>query len=51
MTIFVQPVAGMAIAMVLLGESLHWGQIIGGTVIGAALIVELSSPVQATVAE
>jgi drug/metabolite transporter (DMT)-like permease len=51
LTIFVQPVAGMAIAMVLLGESLHWGQILGGTVIGAALIVELFSPAQTIVVE
>ena len=51
LTIFVQPVAGMAIAMVLLGESLHWGQIIGGTVIGAALVVELVGPTQTAAAE
>jgi drug/metabolite transporter (DMT)-like permease len=43
LTIFVQPIAGTAIAMVFLGESLHWGQILGGFVIGAALVVELSS--------
>ncbi|HEY1787664.1 MAG TPA: DMT family transporter [Verrucomicrobiae bacterium] len=51
LTIFVQPIAGTAIAMVWLGESLHWGQIIGGIIIGAALLVELSSSTQATVAE
>jgi drug/metabolite transporter (DMT)-like permease len=43
LTIFVQPIAGTAIAMVFLGESLHWGQILGGFVIGVALVVELSS--------
>ena len=46
LTIFIQPVVGTAIAAVLLGESLHWGQIIGGLVIGAALTMELLSPNQ-----
>lgn len=51
LTIFVQPVAGTAIAVLLLGESLHWGQVIGGLVIGAALLVEFSAPAEAVVPE
>lgn len=47
LTIFVQPIAGTAIAILLLGESLHWGQVIGGMVIGAALLVEFASPTPA----
>jgi drug/metabolite transporter (DMT)-like permease len=42
LTIFVQPVAGPAIAMALLGESLHWGEIWGALLIGVALIIGLS---------
>jgi drug/metabolite transporter (DMT)-like permease len=49
LTIFVQPVAGTAIAVFLLGESLHWGQVIGGVVIGTALLLEFSSPAPAPV--
>ncbi|HEV2319416.1 MAG TPA: DMT family transporter, partial [Verrucomicrobiae bacterium] len=44
LTIFVQPVAGTAIAVFLLGESLHWGQVMGGLIIGTALLLEFSSP-------
>jgi drug/metabolite transporter (DMT)-like permease len=51
LTIFVQPVAGTAIAVFLLGESLHRGQILGGMVIGVALLVEFSSSAPATVAD
>jgi drug/metabolite transporter (DMT)-like permease len=46
LTTFIQPVAGTAIAVLVLHESLHWGQILGGLVIGAALLAEFSSPVQ-----
>ena len=51
LTIFVQPVAGTAIAVLLLGESLQWGQVLGGMVIGAALLVEFSSPNPVSVPE
>ena len=49
LTIFVQPVAGTVIAVLLLGESLHWGQVLGALTIGAALLVEFSSSSQAAV--
>lgn len=48
LTIFVQPVAGTAIAVLLLGEALHWGQVIGGLVIGGALLLEFSSSIRMT---
>jgi len=41
LTIFVQPLAGVTIAALLLGEQLHWGQLWGGLVIGAGLLVGL----------
>lgn len=51
LTIFVQPIAGTAIAVFLLGESLHWGQVMGGMVIGAALLLEFSSSTPETAPE
>ncbi|MGH7978593.1 MAG: EamA family transporter, partial [Limisphaerales bacterium] len=48
LTIFVQPLAGTAMAIVFLGESLHWGQIMGALTIGAALLIEFSSSPQTT---
>ena len=41
LTIFIQPIVGAAVAMVWLGESLHWGQLWGGLVIVAGLVVGL----------
>lgn len=41
LTIFVQPIAGVAIAAIVLREQLHWGQLWGGLVIGAGLLVGL----------
>jgi drug/metabolite transporter (DMT)-like permease len=51
LTIFVQPVAGTAIAVLLLGEGLHLGQVLGGIVIGAALLLEFSSSKRAMAPE
>ncbi len=42
LTIFVQPIAGAAIAMAWLGESIDWGRILGGVVIVAGMIVGFS---------
>ena len=44
LTIFVQPVAGVACAALWLGERLHWGQFWGCLVIVAGLLVGLWSP-------
>jgi drug/metabolite transporter (DMT)-like permease len=41
LTIFIQPVAGAAVAMAWLGETLRWGQFWGSLVIVAGLIVGL----------
>jgi len=41
LTIFVQPVVGAAVAMLWLGESLHWGQLWGSLVIVVGLVVGL----------
>ncbi len=41
MTIFAQPLAGLVIAAVWLGEPLHWGQLWGGVAIVAGLLVGL----------
>lgn len=42
MTIFIQPVAGVALAATWLGEPLHWGQLGGSLLIAAGLVVALS---------
>ena len=44
MTIFIQPLAGVPIAVWLLGEPLHWGQLWGGAVIVIGLAVGLWQP-------
>ncbi|HEU5071729.1 MAG TPA: DMT family transporter [Verrucomicrobiae bacterium] len=41
MTVFVQPFAGTLIAIVLLGESAHWGQLWGGLAIALGLALGL----------
>jgi len=49
LTLFVQPIAGAAIAAVFLGEALHLGQLWGGLVIviGLALGLRRAQPVKA----
>jgi drug/metabolite transporter (DMT)-like permease len=47
MTIFVQPLAGVAIAAVWLREPLHWGQLWGGLAILGGLVWGLSRQVKA----
>jgi drug/metabolite transporter (DMT)-like permease len=49
LTLFIQPVAGAAIAAVLLGEALHLGQLWGGLaiIIGLALGLRRAQPVKA----
>jgi drug/metabolite transporter (DMT)-like permease len=42
LTVFIQPVAGSILAMIWLGEGLHWGQTIGGLVILAGLLIGIS---------
>jgi drug/metabolite transporter (DMT)-like permease len=42
LTVFLQPVSGVLIAMVWLGESLRWGQLWGSLVIVAGLVIGLS---------
>jgi drug/metabolite transporter (DMT)-like permease len=46
LTIFVQPLAGVAIAALWLREPLHWGQLWGGLAIVAGLVVGLSRQVK-----
>jgi drug/metabolite transporter (DMT)-like permease len=46
LTIFVQPLAGVAIAALWLHEPLHWGQFWGGLAIVAGLVVGLSRQVR-----
>jgi drug/metabolite transporter (DMT)-like permease len=41
MTIFVQPIAGVPMAAIWLGESLHWGQLWGCLAISAGLVIGL----------
>jgi drug/metabolite transporter (DMT)-like permease len=41
MTVFTQPFAGTAIAILLLGEQPHWGQLWGGLAIAAGLVLGL----------
>ncbi|MGH7951531.1 MAG: DMT family transporter [Limisphaerales bacterium] len=42
LTVFIQPVAGAAIAMAWLGEPLHWEQVVGCLVILTGLMIGLS---------
>jgi drug/metabolite transporter (DMT)-like permease len=44
LTIFIQPLAGVPIAVFLLGEPAHWGQLWGGLVIVAGLLLGLWRP-------
>jgi drug/metabolite transporter (DMT)-like permease len=44
MTILAQPVAGVPVAVLWLGESLHAGHVLGGLVIGLGLAIGLRSP-------
>lgn len=48
MTIFAQPVAGVAIAVLWLHEQLHWGQLWGSVAIVAGLVLGLSRQIKAT---
>jgi hypothetical protein len=41
MTVFVQPLAGLALSVLWVGESLHWGQLWGSLAIIAGLIIAL----------
>jgi O-acetylserine/cysteine efflux transporter len=41
LTVFMQPLAGLAMAVVFLGEQPHWGQLWGGVVILCGLAVGL----------
>jgi len=41
LTVFVQPVVGVVVAVVWLGESFHWGQLWGSLVIVAGLVIGL----------
>lgn len=40
-TVFVQPVAGLALAAIWIGETLHWGQLWGSVVIVLGLLIGL----------
>jgi drug/metabolite transporter (DMT)-like permease len=51
LTIFAQPVAGVAIAWLWLHEPLHWGQFWGSVTIVAGLVIGLSRQVQTPVKE
>lgn len=46
LTVFMQPVAGVIIAMAWLGETLRWGQLWGSLIIVAGLVVGLSRQVR-----
>ena len=46
LTIFTQPLAGVAIAALCLHEPLHWGQLWGGLAIVLGLVVGLSRQVK-----
>ena len=43
LTVFAQPVAGLLLAVLWLGEPLHWGQFWGGAVIVVGLVIGLRS--------
>lgn len=46
LTVFIQPVVGLAIATVTLKESLHWGQLWGSAAIVFGLVIGLSRQIQ-----
>lgn len=46
LTVFIQPVVGLAIATVALKESLHWGQLWGSAAIVFGLVIGLSRQIQ-----
>ncbi|MSU58781.1 MAG: DMT family transporter [Pedosphaera sp.] len=46
LTVFLQPVVGVIIAVVMLGEKLHWGQLWGSTAILVGLVIALSRQVK-----
>jgi len=46
LTIFAQPVFGVALANLWLGETLHWGQLWGSAAIVAGLILGLSRQIK-----
>jgi drug/metabolite transporter (DMT)-like permease len=46
LTIFAQPLFGVALAVLWVGEPLHWGQFWGGLMIAAGLIVGLSRQIK-----
>ena len=46
LTVFIQPVVGLAIATVTLKESLHWGQLWGSVAIVIGLVIGLSRQIQ-----
>jgi drug/metabolite transporter (DMT)-like permease len=46
LTVFLQPVVGVIIACVWLGESVHWGQLWGSVAIIAGLVIALSRQVK-----
>jgi len=48
MTIFLQPVCGLLIARVWLGEALHWGQLWGSLAIVVGLVVGLSRQIKSS---
>ncbi len=51
LTIFAQPVFGVALARLWLGETLHWGQLWGSAAIVAGLAIGLSRQINARSAE
>jgi drug/metabolite transporter (DMT)-like permease len=46
LTVFTQPVFGVALATLWVGEPAHWGQLWGGLMIAAGLIVGLSRQIK-----
>jgi len=44
MTVFVQPVAGLILSVIWVGESLHWGQFWGSLAIILGLVIALRQP-------
>jgi drug/metabolite transporter (DMT)-like permease len=51
LTIFAQPVFGLVLARLWLGEELHWGQLWGGVVIVVGLVIGLSRQVKTATRE
>ena len=44
LTIFVQPIAGVILAIVFLKEAAHWGHLLGSLAIGTGLMVGFAQP-------